>query len=109
LAARNDTVAVNIRFLKLLVAVMGVLLVAGVVGLVVTLAARLSHRPSGLAATAFSAPPVTLPHGSKIETMTVGADRIVLQVDLVDGSVELVVIDLATGRLTGTIPLREAP
>jgi hypothetical protein len=30
-------------------------------------------------------------------------------VDLVDGSVELVVIDIATGRVIETIPLKEAP
>jgi hypothetical protein len=50
-----------------------------------------------------------LPHGSKIETMSIGSDRIVLQVDLVDGTVQLIVIDLATGRQLGTIPLREQP
>jgi hypothetical protein len=96
------------RGLKLLVAVMGVMLVAGVAALVVAVAARLSHRmPTPPAA--FSAPAVVLPHGSKIETVRATADRIVLQVDLVDGSVELVVIDLATGRQLGTIPLRESP
>ena len=70
----------------------------------------MSHRASAVApSTAFTAPAISLPRGSKIETMSTGADRIVLQVDLVDGSVELVVIDLPTGRLVGTIPLREAP
>jgi len=99
----------NLRFLKILVAVMGAMLLAGVVALVATIAARLSHRASALPPTAFTAPPITLPRGAKIETMSTGADRIVLQVDLADGSVKLVVIDLATGRLVGTIPLQEAP
>jgi hypothetical protein len=100
----------NLRALKILVAVMGVLLVIGVAALVAMLAVRLSHRPGAAStATAFTAPPIELPHGAKIETMTTAPDRIVLQVDLVDGSVELVVIDLATGRLLGTIPLKEAP
>jgi uncharacterized protein DUF6476 len=98
----------NIRFLKFLVALMGVLLALGVAALVAAIAVRLSHRaPSPEAA--FAAPPITLPHGATIETMSVGADRIVLQVDLADGAVELVVIDLQTGRQLGTIPLREAP
>jgi hypothetical protein len=39
--------------------------------------------------------------------MSIGSDRIVLQVDLVDGSVQLIVIDLASGRQLGTIPLQE--
>jgi hypothetical protein len=94
------------RGLKALVIVMGVILVVGVAGLVVAIATRLAHRgqPPGAA---FSAPPVLLPHGSKIETMSIGSDRIVLQVDLVDGSVQLIVIDLASGRQLGTIPLQE--
>jgi hypothetical protein len=98
----------TLRGLKILVAAMGVLLVAGIGLLVATVAARLSHRPAP-PTVAFAAPPIALPHGSTIETMSTGTDRIVLQVDLVDGSVELVVIDLATGRLVGIIPLKEAP
>jgi len=94
------------RSLKALVIVMGVMLVVGVAGLVVAIALRLAHRAPPPPA-AFSAPPLMLPHGSTIETMTVGADRIVLQVDLVDGSVQLIVIDLATGRQLGMIPLQE--
>jgi hypothetical protein len=94
------------RGLKILVGVMGVMLIVGVAGLAVAVATRLSHR-APTPGTMFSAPPILLPHGSKIEMMSIGSDRIVLQVDLVDGSVELVVIDLATGRELGTIPLRE--
>jgi len=96
------------RGLRLLVAVMGVMLVAGTAALVVAIAARLAHR-APVPAAAFTAPAIELPHGSVIETMSTGTDRIVLQVDLVDGSVRLFVIDLATGRLLGTIPLKEAP
>ncbi len=96
------------RGLKILVIVMGALLVAGIAGLVVALATRMSHRaPPPVAA--FSAPPIMLPHGSTIESMRVGADRIILQIDLADGSVQLFVIDLATGRQLGTIPLLEQP
>jgi hypothetical protein len=94
------------RGLKTLVIVMGVMLVIGVAVLVVAIATRLAHRAPAAAA-AFSAPPIMLPHGSKIETMSIGSDRIVLQVDLVDGSMQLVVIDLATGTKLGTIPLQE--
>jgi hypothetical protein len=94
--------------LKILVATMGVLLVIGLGALVAAVAVRLSHRAPALPA-AFTAPPITLPRGAKIETMTTAADRIVMQVDLADGGVELVVIDLATGRLVGIIPLQESP
>jgi hypothetical protein len=98
----------NMRFLKALVIAMGVMLVIGVVALAATIAARMSHRPAP-PTTAFTAPPVALPHGASIERMSVGTDRIVLEVLLADGSAELVVIDLATGHLVETIPLKEAP
>jgi hypothetical protein len=98
----------NLRALKILVVVMGVLLVGGVAVLVATVAVRLSHRGAAPAA-AFTAPPITLPHGAKVETMTATPERIVLQVDLADDSIELVVIDVANGRLLGVVPLKEAP
>jgi hypothetical protein len=87
---------------------MGVLLVAGFAALVAVVAVRLSHRPPP-PREAFTAPAITLPHGATIERMSTGPDRIVLDVALADGSVELVVIDLATGRLVGIFPLKEAP
>ena len=99
----------NLRALKILVAVMGALLVAGVVVLAVAIASRLSHRPPPPPGPAVTAPPITLPHGATIERMSTGPDRIVLDVALADGSVELVVIDLASGRLLSIFPLREAP
>jgi hypothetical protein len=98
----------NLRLLKTLVVLMGLLLVAGVVALAVGIASRVAHHAPTLPA-AFNAPAITLPHGSSIAGTSTAADRIVLQVDLADGNVELVVIDLATGQLVGIVPLREAP
>jgi hypothetical protein len=94
----------NMRGLKILVAVMGMMLVAGVAVIVVAIAARLSHRPP---AAAFTAPPVALPKGAKVETVGAGPDRIVLDIVLADGARQLIVLDLQTGRLLGTIPLEE--
>jgi hypothetical protein len=96
----------NLRLLKTLVVVMGVLLVAGAVVLAAAIATRLSHHAPP-PANAFIAPPVALPPGAKIEAMSTGADRIVLDVALADGTRQLLVIDLPTGRLLGTIPLSQ--
>ncbi|HTQ34620.1 MAG TPA: DUF6476 family protein [Stellaceae bacterium] len=96
----------NLRFLKVLVAVMGAMLVVGVVVLAVTIAARLGHRTAP-PAIAFTAPPIALPAGATIERISTGSDRIVVAVMLGDGTRELLVIDLQTGRLLGTIPLRQ--
>jgi hypothetical protein len=98
----------NLRFLKILVAVMGAMLVAGVIVLAVSIAARLGQRPAP-PGQAFTAPAITLPHGASIEKMSVGSDRIVMELLLADRSAELVVIDLATGRLVEIVPLKEAP
>ena len=97
------------RGLKILVVVMGVMLVVGVAGLVVAIATRLSHRAAGACSGVLRAADRCCRHGPKIETMSIGSDRIVLQVDLADGSVQLIVIDLASGKELGTIPLREQP
>jgi hypothetical protein len=92
------------RTLKILVVAMGVLLVGGFAALVATIAVRMSHRAPA-PAVAFTALPVTLPAGAKIERLSAGPDRIVVDVSLSDGTEQLLVIDLQTGRLLGTIPL----
>jgi len=84
------------------------MLIAGVAALVAAVAVRLSHRGAAPPA-AFTAPPVGLPHGAKIEAISTGPDRIVLEILLSDGTRQLVVIDLASGRQLGTIPLHEGP
>jgi len=96
-----------LRGLKTLVVVMGVMLVAGVAILVVAMATRVSQtRPAVMP---FAAPPLDLPAGARIESMSVGGDRLVVDVVLSDGGRQLLVIDLATGRRLGVIPLHAAP
>ncbi|HEX5319104.1 MAG TPA: DUF6476 family protein [Stellaceae bacterium] len=92
------------RGLKLLVVVMGVMLVVGVAALTAAIAVKLKGRPQPAAA--FAAPPLDLPPGSRIEAMSTGPDRVVLDLVLADGTRQLVVIDLATGRRLGMIPVR---
>jgi hypothetical protein len=94
----------------MLVIVMGVMLVVGTAALIVAIAGRVSQKAANTAtAPPFAATALEIPPGSRIEAMSTGPDRLVLQVVLVDGSRELVVIDLATGRRLGTIPVRIAP
>jgi len=96
-----------VRGLKILVVVMGVMLVAGITILVVAIAARVSQtRPAVMP---FAAPPLDLPAGARIETIGVGSDRLVVDIVLPDGNRQLLVIDLATGRRLGVIPLHAAP
>ena len=98
------------RGLKIAVIIMGVMLVVGVIVLVAAIAARVSHKPAEPAPRAeFSAPPIDLPAGSHIEAMTAGPDRLVIDLLLADGTRQLLILDLTTGRRLGTIPLRTAP
>ncbi len=93
------------RALRVLVIVMGVMIVAGVAVLAATIVGRVTRL---LPAPAVAAPAIDLPPGARIETMAAGSDRLVLALALADGSGELLILDLATGRKLMTIPLREA-
>ena len=98
------------RPLKVLVIVMAVMILAGLVALIIVVAGRLSQSgPGTTPAQPFAAAPIELPAGARIETIGVGSDRLVLEIVLPDGDRRLVVIDLATGRRLGAIPLHSAP
>jgi hypothetical protein len=97
------------RALKVLVVVMGVMILAGVAALVVVIAGRVSRGGAGTSSPPFAAAPIEFPAGARIETMSTGSDRLVIDLVLPDGNRRLVIIDLATGRLLGTIPLPTAP
>ena len=95
--------------MKVLVIVMGVMLVAGVIVLVVAIAGRVSQKPTAIGTQPFAAAPIEIPPGARIEAMSAGPDRLVVDVLLGDGTRQLIVIDLATGQRRGTIPLRAPP
>jgi hypothetical protein len=103
-----------VRALKILVVAMGIMLVGGFVALIISIAYMARHRqeaaPDAAAAPApYAAPAVELPSGARIETMALSANRLVLSIILPDGNRELLVLDPASGRHLGTIPLRTVP
>jgi hypothetical protein len=99
-----------VRTLKLLVIVMAVMILAGFAALIVVIAGRVSRGgPAPSLPQPVVAAPIELPAGARIETMSIGSDRLVLDILLPDGNRRLMIIDPATGRLLGTIPLRTAP
>ena len=98
------------RALKIAVIVMGVMLVVGTVVLIGAISARVSHKPAEPATKpGFVTQPIDLPPGARIEAMTAGSDRLIIDLLLPEGTRQLLVIDLATGQRLGTIPLRTAP
>ena len=95
------------RVLKVLVVVLGVMLIGGFAVLVAVVAGRLSR--GGSAPCSFAATAIDIPRDARIEAMTVGTDRLVLELVLPQGGRQLVVVDLATGARLGTIELHAAP
>jgi len=95
------------RALKVLVVVLGVLLVAGFAVVVVTIMGRMSQRAAPAAArlAPFGNTTVTLPADSLIMEVQGAGDRILLRLDLADGTEMLLVLDAATGTELGRIKL----
>ncbi len=94
------------RALKILVAVMGIMLIGGFAILVAVIAGRISR---GSVPRSFAPTEIDVPRDARIEAMTAGTDRLVLELLLPDGRRQLVVIDMASGSRLGTIDLRTAP
>jgi hypothetical protein len=98
------------RALKVLVVVLGVLLVAGFAVVVVTIMGRLGQRaapapPAAARLAPFGNATVTLPANALVMEVQGAGDRILLRLDLADGSEMLLVLDAATGAELGRIKL----
>ena len=98
------------RALKVLVVVMGVLLIAGVAVVIVTIMSRLTQKATpAVTAAAHLAPfdntTVMLPPDSLVMEVQGTGDRILLRLDLKDGTEMLLVLDAATGTELGRIKL----
>ena len=100
------------RFLQALVVVMGVMIVAGVGVVFVTIAHRLSHPHVGpsLAAAPSGTPGIArieLPPGTEVEEMSSAGGRIVLRLRAADRE-SLLVLDQDSGRVVERIELSVA-
>jgi hypothetical protein len=99
------------RALKVLVVVMGVLLIAGFAVVVVTIMGRMTQKAAPVAPavtahlTPFGNATVTLPPDALVMEVQGAGDRILLRLDLRDGSEMLLVLDAATGSELGRIKL----
>lgn len=97
------------RALKVLVVVLGILLVAGFAVVVVTIMSRLGQRAAPAAAAVHLAPfgntKVSLPADALVMEVQGAGDRILLRLDLADGTEMLLVLDAATGTELGRIKL----
>lgn len=106
------------RALKAVVIVLGVLILAGTTILVVTIIRRAQRlgEPRPVEITAPVGPPrgfdtarVKLPPGSEVVETRAAGERLVLRVRLPGGEERLILLDMGSGAVTGTIVLEPAP
>jgi hypothetical protein len=117
--------------LKALVIVLGVVIVAGIAVVGVTIyhratnlvnspepdspkpAAKPAAKPAGRTGLGpgigrvFGKVALELPAGSRIVEMTAEDDRLILRLRLVDGGRQILILDMATGKRLGTFELRD--
>jgi hypothetical protein len=102
------------RALKVLVVVMGVLLLAGVAVVIVTIMTRLAQHPAATAPAAamegrpvpFGTTTLALPAGARVIEMQSAGRRLALHLRHADGSEALLILDPDTGTEIGTIELK---
>lgn len=109
--------------LKALVIVLGVMIVAGIAVIGVTIYHRATNlvnspvpRPAkpapepgfGLGfGPGFGRVALDLPPGSRVVEMTAEGDRLILRLRLADGGRQILILDMATGKRLGTFELRD--
>lgn len=104
------------RALKALVIVMGVLIVAGtaVVGYTIVKRSTVPATPmpaagSAVAKTPFGPVELALPPGARILRTDAEGGRLLVELELPGGGRRVLVVDLASGALVGTIDLKPQP
>ncbi len=98
-------------WLKVLVIVMGLLIIAGFVVIAAEIARRMStanatRPPAG--GTAF-AERIALPSGAQVLSMTTAGDRLVVHVEGQDGLSTAYIVDPRSGALLGTVAFPPGP
>ena len=91
-------------WLKVLVIVMGLLIVAGFVVIAAEIARRMSSAsPARPPAGATFAERIALPPGAQVISMMSAGERLVVHVETPDGLVTAYVVDPRSGALLGTV------
>jgi len=100
------------RTLKFLVIFMGILILAALGVIIATVASRMSGEGEGApraekaaAGAPFEMVELGLPAGSSVAEMQAAGDRLVLRVRLPTGGERIVILDLESGALLGTVDL----
>jgi hypothetical protein len=90
-------------WLKVLVVVMGLLIVAGFVVIAAEIARRMSTPNPGRAPTGAFSERIALPSGARVVSMTAVGDRLVVHVETQGGPSAAYIVDPRNGALLGTV------
>jgi hypothetical protein len=90
-------------WLKVLVIVMGLLIVAGFVIIAAEIARRMSNPNAARAPSAAFSERIALPSGARVVSMTAAGDRLVVHVETTGGASTAYVVDPRNGALVGTV------
>ena len=93
--------------LKVLVIGMGVAIVVMITVIITTMATRATQSPETLPS--FDPQKIAIPAGARVVDTSVGEGRLIVHLELGDGTSRLLAIDLASGRELGAINLGTAP
>jgi hypothetical protein len=119
-AKLNTGDSLGLRVLKILVVVMGILIIAGVVTIVVTIISRLSDKAAKKdvnAAVAVEAPATlavfgdifqALPRGARVVSVLADTGRLYIHYEAANGGARVLVLDGATGGKLGEISFDSA-
>ena len=103
-----DTNTRTMKPLLALVIIMGVLIVVGVVVVIATIVNRMSGgnaTADSAALTPFAAVDLPIPPGCEVKETTATDDRLILRLGSGERCNQLLIVELATGRLLGTLKL----
>lgn len=97
----------GMKGLLALVIVLGVLIVAALVVVVVTMVNRMSgpDRETSAPSAAFQSREVPIPAGCQVVETVTSADRVILRLGTGERCNQLLILDLATGNPLGTVQL----
>jgi hypothetical protein len=107
----------NVRLLKIVVIVLGVLMLAAAGGVIIGLVRTFGSAVTGGKTAAPAAAPtpapfadrqVDLPKGARLKELVSAGERLVLRLELPGGAERLLVLDPVTGARLGAIDIRPA-
>jgi hypothetical protein len=96
-------------WLKVLVVVMGLLIVAGFIVIAAEIARRLSTPNAGRAPSATFSERIALPSGARVVSMIAAGDRLVVHVETPGGPATAYIVDPRSGALLGTVDFPPSP